>query len=243
MTVAYDGTNYHGWQEQPGEVTVEGELNKALTELTGEEIRVTGASRTDAGVHAYGNLAAFDSETPIPAERLPLAVNTMLPADIRVVGAKEVMQDFHPRKTGAPKTYTYHIACGAYEIPTRRLYSWFVPYTLDTDKMNRAARDLIGEHDFAGFSSSKTQALTTVRTIYRAEVTRRGDELIFTIEGSGFLYNMVRILAGTLVDIGRGHLPEDTIRKVLENRDRTTAGQTAPPEGLFLEGYRLWEED
>lgn len=238
LEVAYDGTAYHGWQYQPGRETIEGVLNKQLSALTKENIEVIGASRTDAGVHAFGNIAVFDSETSIPGDRLCPALNTMLPKDIRIMKSYEVADDFHPRHVeGASKTYEYHILNTKQEIPTKRLYSWHVDYDLDIAKMKTACMDIVGTHDFAGFCSTGSQALTTERTVLSAEVRVEGDEIVFGITGTGFLYNMVRILAGTLVDIGRGRLEPSVIKTVLDTKDRTWAGQTAPAEGLFLIGY------
>ena len=165
LTVAYDGTNYCGWQIQPGAPTVEGELNKALKQLTGEEIQVIGASRTDAGVHAYGNVAVFDSGTPIPGEKLLFALNPRLPEDIRIVDSCQVEDDFHPRHCDTRKTYEYHIHTGRTPLPTCRLYSHWIPRMLDADAMNEAARYLVGTHDFKSFCAAQTQVKTTVRTV------------------------------------------------------------------------------
>lgn len=240
LTVAYDGTKYHGWQVQEGTpLTIEGVLNNALSGLLNEPIEVIGASRTDAGVHALGNLAVFDSNTTIPGERLLFAINPLLPDDIRVVDSREVDADFHPRHGEFRKRYEYRILNTPFPDPTRRLYSWHVDYKLDIDRMQEACDCLIGEHDFKAFCASGSQALTTVRTIYKADVTVKGDEIVFGIEGNGFLYNMVRIIAGTLVDIGRGRLEPACISAAIESGDRTKVGQTAPACGLVLIGYSL----
>lgn len=235
LRVAYDGTNYHGWQIQPGATTVEGVLNHALSKLTGEEIIVIGASRTDSGVHARGNVAVFDTESTIPPERFSYAVNTILPDDVSVVKSFEVPGDFHPRKTDTEKTYEYTILNTKFPVPERRNYSWHVPQKLNIDKMRAAASPLIGQHDFRGFCSSKTQAESTVRIIYSINVRREGDEIKITVKGNGFLYNMVRIIAGTLASAGGlGKVTPEKVQEAIIKRDRTIAGLTAPPQGLCL---------
>ena len=250
LKVAYDGTGFHGWQVQPGVRTVEGELNKALSELTKEEITVIGASRTDAGVHALGNVAVFDTACTIPPERFSYALNTLLPEDVKVVSSKEVSADWHPRKIACRKTYEYRIYTGEFDNPLKRRDSWHVPYRLDTSKMQEAARYLVGEHDFVSFCSVHTQAESTVRTIYSIEVVSSKPEepggknpggeapvengLVIRITGNGFLYNMVRIIAGSLAEVGSGKHPPEWIKQVLESLDRTKGGPTAPPQGLLL---------
>lgn len=235
LKVAYDGTHYHGWQAQPGAVTIEGVLNEKLSELTGEDIIVIGASRTDAGVHALGNVAVFDTEASIPPERFSYALNTMLPEDICVKGSFEVPGDFHPRKTDTEKTYEYTIINTEFPVPGRRNYSWHIKPSLDIDKMRAAASVLIGPHDFRGFCSSKTQAGSTVRTIYSISVFSEGDEIKIIVRGDGFLYNMVRIIAGTLANAGGlGRLTPEDVYRALETKDRSLAGLTAPPQGLCL---------
>lgn len=234
LTVAYDGTAYAGWQLQPDQPTVEGKLNKALSELLGEEIAVIGASRTDSGVHAFGNVAVFDTDSAIPPEKICLALNQRLPEDIRVQTSKEVPPNFHPRKTTSRKTYEYHILNRRIAIPTQRLYSHHIHYELDVMKMQEAAEYLLGEHDFKSFCSVKTQVLDTVRTIYQLNVSKNVDNITISVTGSGFLYNMVRIIAGTLIEIGRGAYPPEKIRSILEGCDRSLAGPTAPACGLRL---------
>lgn len=240
IKVAYDGTRYHGWQAQEGtSQTIEGVLNEALSVLLNEHIEVIGASRTDAGVHALGNLAVFDSDTTIPGDRLLYAINPLLPADIRVVESYETDPAFHPRHGNFRKRYEYRVLNTEFPDPMRRLYSWHVGYHLDIALMQKACAALVGEHDFRAFCASGSQALTTVRTIYIAEVIQKGDEIVFGIEGNGFLYNMVRIIAGTLVDIGRGRLSPECIAEALESGERTAVGLTAPACGLVLIGYTL----
>ena len=234
LIVAYDGTNYHGWQIQKNAITVEEILQQALCDLLQEPIELVGASRTDAGVHARGNVAVFDTHTRIPAEKIAIAVNQRLPEDIRVMQSEEVAEQFHPRYAESEKTYEYHISNVPIQLPTRRLYSYFVYLPLDVEKMQEAAKLFVGEHDFAGFCSAKSQVQTTVRTIYDCQVEKEGDEICIRVRGNGFLYNMVRIIAGTLVEVGLGRRKLSTVSQAIEKADRSLAGPTAPPEGLTL---------
>lgn len=236
LTVAYDGTDYCGWQIQPNGITVEEVLNRALSRLTGEEIRVIGASRTDAGVHARGNVAVFDTASTVPPERFAYAVNPLLPEDIVVVGAEEVPQDWHPRYQNSVKTYEYHILNREMPDPLRRRRTWHVSFPLDVDKMKKAAEYLEGEHDFQSFCSVHTGAKTTVRTIYALDIEKTGDEIVIRISGNGFLYNMVRIITGTMVEVGRGARTPEKVRDMLLAKERGRAGATAPPQGLTLAG-------
>lgn len=237
LVVAYDGTAYHGWQIQPGAVTIEGELNRCLTGLLGETIQVIGASRTDAGVHALGNVAVFDTQTPIPAEKISYALNQRLPMDIRIQDSREVPLSWHPRHCESRKTYEYRIDNGEFPLPVRRLYTYFTYRPLDSALMNEAAAYLVGEHDFKSFCQASSQAETTVRTIYSAQAVREGREIALRICGSGFLYNMVRIIAGTLMEVGGGKRPPEDIPRILEAKDRAAAGPTAPACGLTLVKY------
>ncbi|MGN1205367.1 MAG: tRNA pseudouridine(38-40) synthase TruA [Eubacterium sp.] len=234
LLVAYDGTNYHGWQIQTNAISVEEVLQKALCDLLREPVELIGASRTDAGVHAQGNVAVFDTNTRIPAEKIAIAVNQRLPEDIRVMKSEQVNDDFHPRYAVSEKTYEYHISNVPIQLPTERLYSYFVYLPLDVEKMQKAAALLVGEHDFAGFCSAKSQVQTTVRTIYRCEVEKSGHQICIRVTGSGFLYNMVRIIAGTLVEVGLGRREIAMVSQAIEKADRALAGPTAPPEGLSL---------
>lgn len=243
LVVAYDGTAYHGWQVQPNGRTIEGELNRALSELLQEEIQVIGASRTDSGVHALCNVAVFDTETRIPAEKLCYAVNQRLPEDIRVRESCEVAPDFHPRHCCSQKTYEYRIYQDTFLQPVRRLYTYFTYVPLDLDRMREGAAYLVGEHDFKSFCSVAAVVETTVRTILSITIERQGQEIVISVCGTGFLYNMVRIIAGTLMEVGRGSYPPEHVRDILEARDRQAAGPTAPACGLTLVKYEWMEQN
>lgn len=237
LTVAYDGTNYCGWQIQPNGVTVQEILEGALSELLKEEIHIMGASRTDAGVHALGNVAVFDTGARMPGDKYSYALNTRLPADIRIQESREVSSDFHPRFAKTVKTYEYRILNRRFPDPTRRLYSFFYYYPLDEERMRRGAAYLVGEHDFKSFCNVRTQAESTVRRVYDIQVERdAGDVITIRIRGNGFLYNMVRIIAGTLLKTGMGQMEPEAVRTALEARDRQAAGPTAPARGLTLVG-------
>lgn len=241
LKVAYDGTEFHGWQLQPGVRTVEGELNKVISEWTGNDTCVIGASRTDTGVHALGNLAVFDLELNVPTERIAYALNTKLPADVKIQEAIEVASDFHPRRCASRKTYEYHIYASKFPMPLANRYAYYTYLKPDTEKMQQAASYLIGEHDFKSFCCVRTQAESTVRTIYNIEISKIENEIVIKIEGNGFLYNMVRIIAGTLLDVGSGKTAPDEIGEILNRCDRTFAGPTLPPEGLRLCGIEILE--
>jgi tRNA pseudouridine38-40 synthase len=235
LTVAYDGTDYCGWQVQPNGITVEEVLNREIGGLTGEEIRVIGASRTDSGVHALGNVAVFDTESRIPPERFSYALNQRMPEDIVIVKSEEVPLDWHPRyQEVITKTYEYHIYNGTVPNPLKRRTAAFVSFPLDVERMREGADFLMGEHDFASFCNVRTNTSDTVRTIYRIQIDREKDEIVLRITGNGFLYNMVRIIAGTLIRVGRGFYEPEKVREILEAGKRTEAGVTAPPQGLVL---------
>lgn len=239
LTVAYDGTRYSGWQIQPNASTIEGCLDEAINKLTGEKIHVTGASRTDAGVHSMGNVAVFDTESTIPADKFAYALARFLPEDIVIQSSCQVEDIFHPRHCDTRKTYEYRILNTEFGNPIRRNYSWHVPYVLSVPEMQKATAFIIGEHDFKSFCCVRTDAESTVRTIYSIEVFTEGKseadrEVVIRITGNGFLYNMVRIIAGTLVSVGKGQIPPERVKQMLEAKDRCVAGQTAPPQGLML---------
>jgi tRNA pseudouridine38-40 synthase len=236
LTVAYDGTNYCGWQVQPNGVTIEEKLNTALRELFHEEIKVTGASRTDAGVHSLGNVCVFDTETRMPADKICYALNQRLPDDIVVIDSCEVAADFHPRFAKSRKTYEYRILNRRFPDPTRRLDTHFYHYPLDVVAMQEAAAYLEGEHDFKSFASVHMQSETSVRTIYSCTVQRENDILTIRVTGNGFLYNMVRIIAGTLIKVGAGDIRPEQMCDILAACDRAAAGPTAPARGLTMIG-------
>ena len=235
LVVSYDGTAYCGWQLQPNGVTIEEVLNQALSSLLKEDIQVIGASRTDSGVHAMGNVAVFDTESRIPGDKICFALNQRLPDDVRIQASEEVPLTFHPRKANCVKTYEYKILNRKIDMPLQRLYSYFCYFNLDLEKMQKAASYLIGEHDFKSFCTVRTQAEETVRTIYSLNVTKDADDMIhIRISGSGFLYNMVRILTGTLLEVGSGTRRPEKMKEIIAAKNRDMAGRTAPPEGLFL---------
>lgn len=242
LKVAYDGTQYHGWQMQNNGQTIEGELNRALTQLLGEDIQVIGASRTDAGVHALCNIAVFDTDTRMPAEKIAYALNQRLPEDIRVRHSCQVADDFHPRHCKSIKTYEYRILHAAFPMPTRRLYSHFIYVPLRLEKMREAAAYLEGTYDFKSFCSTDSQVENTVRTVYMIDITEQDEEIIIKISGSGFLYNMVRIMVGTLLEFGREKYPTEHMREILEARNRDAAGPTMPARGLTLVDYAFLEQ-
>lgn len=243
LTVAYDGTNYHGWQVQPNGITIESVLNQALSDLLGEDVAVIGASRTDSGVHSLGNVAVFDTGTRIPAEKISYALNQRLPEDIVVQNSCRVADDFHPRHCDSRKTYVYRILNRKFPDPLRRKDTYFYHHALDVGKMARAARYLVGEHDFKSFCSIHTAVETTVRRIYALEVKKDRDEIRIQVCGSGFLYYMVRIIAGTLVQVGNGSLEPEDLQRILEQKDRSAAGPTAPACGLTMEGIEFIDSE
>lgn len=234
LTVAYDGTNYCGWQVQPNGITIESELNKHLSELLKEEIHVIGASRTDAGVHAKGNVAVFDTSARMPAEKISYALNIRLPEDIRIQESCEVAADFHPRFRKTVKTYEYKICNRRFPDPCTRLYSLFYYWDLDTEKMRQAAQYLVGTHDFTSFCTNKPEVTDRVRTIYSLDVLQDGEMITIRVCGNGFLYNMVRIITGTLLRVGSGMIKPEEIPAILDAKDRSRAGETARPHGLTL---------
>ena len=234
LTVAYDGTNYCGWQVQPNGVSIQSTLQKAIENLLGEKTDVTGASRTDSGVHALGQVAVFDTDKNIPDWKYALAINQRLPKDIVVQKSEEVPLDFHPRYTEVEKTYEYRILNRRTQLPKERLYSYFVPKKLNVDKMREAGVYLVGEHDFKSFCSQKTKVLSTVRTIYSLELIEEGDIVTLRVSGNGFLYNMVRIIAGVLIKVGLEQKEPEEVKEAVEYPIGSAAGPTAPAHGLTL---------
>ena len=237
LTIAYDGTNYSGWQKQkmPEVPTVEGKVEEALRALFCQPgLECIGASRTDRGVHALGQRAVVDVQTTIPTEKIPLAIRRFLPEDIVVTSAQEVPTTFHPRYDCVKKTYCYQIYQDRYPNPKERLYSAFSKRQLDIEKMKEGAAVLVGTHDFAAFCAAGSSVSSTVRTIFDCHVEQEEKYIRIFVTGDGFLYNMVRIIAGTLMAVGAGKMPPRQIAEIIAGKDRRQAGQTAPPQGLTL---------
>lgn len=234
MIVAYDGTDYHGFARQNETVTVQGTIEKAISKITQEEVLTLGAGRTDAGVHAKGQCVTFDSATKIPSDRLVKAINSQLPPDIVIQSVEEVDEQFHPRFGAKRKTYRYQIWCGELPDPFTYRYALHYPYEIDERKMQQAADLMIGEHDFACFCASGSQVKDTIRTVYSIDVKREGNMISVDICGNGFLYNMVRIIVGTLLYVNEGKLSTDDIPEIISGKDRKKAGPTVPPQGLTM---------
>lgn len=234
LTIEYDGTAYAGWQRQENALAVQQVIEEALTKLTRARVVIAGASRTDAGVHALGQTAHFDTESRIPPDKYAFALNTMLPADIRIRKSEAVSEDFHARFSNKGKRYRYLIYQSPHAGALNRNTHAHVIYPLDDEKMRRELTALIGTHDFAAFAASGSVVKDMVRTIYSASLTRRGDELELLVEGSGFLYNMVRIIAGTLISVGAGRLEEGAFARAIQSGNRLDLGVTAPAHGLTL---------
>lgn len=240
MTIEYDGTGFSGWQIQPESRTVQGELQKALKKICGQEIKADGTSRTDAGVHALGQRASFKGDFGIPVERIAGVMNNLLPGDIKIKEAKEMPLNFHARFDAKGKKYIYRIMNCAEKNVFKRNFYYYYDKPLDVKRMREAASYLVGTHDFAAFMAmGSTPQKTTVRTIYSYEVTEKaggGDEREFelAVKGDGFLYNMVRIMTGTIIDAGRGAIEPEEVREIIRSGDRSRAGRTAPAQGLYL---------
>lgn len=234
VTLAFHGGAYHGFQVQKNGRTVCEVFQDALEQLLGHRPDVKGCSRTDAGVHALDFKLNFHADTRIPMQKLPLALNRYLPADVRVLDARQVPEEFHARYSAHSKEYTYRLKNSAIDSPFDQGLYWRSPPPLDVDAMHTAAQQLVGKHDFAAFMSAGSSIVDTVRTIHRFSVTREGDMVLFKVVADGYLYNMVRILCGTLVEIGAGRMPAERIVRALESGKRSDAGPTLPPQGLFL---------
>ena len=234
LVTAYDGTNYHGSQIQNNGETIEGVLKMELSSLLKEEVQIIGASRTDAGVHARGNVFVFDTESRIPSDKFTYALNARLPEDIRIQDSEEVPLDFHPRHQDTVKTYEYRVLNRKLPLPEYRLHAHFTYETLNIERMQLACKYFIGEHDFASFCAAGSQVESTVREIYDLHVKKEGDLVTISVTGNGFLYNMVRIIAGTLLKVGSSHFAPEDMEKIIEGKDRSLAGPTAPAKGLTL---------
>ncbi|HTF56689.1 MAG TPA: tRNA pseudouridine(38-40) synthase TruA [Planctomycetota bacterium] len=234
LTLEYDGTRYFGWQVQDGKSTVQGEVERAVREISGAETTVIGSGRTDAGVHAVGQVANFRTSCRIPAPKWPLALNAHLPDDIRVVSAEDVPIEFHAQFNAKRKTYVYTVLNRDVASAIERDHCHFVRRSLDLAAMAEASKFLVGTHDFRAFGSDMSTKEKTVRTIDRAEVLSERPRVRFLFRGNGFLYNQVRAMVGTLLDVGLGKGPPDHVKRVLEGRDRTKAGANVPARGLCL---------
>jgi tRNA pseudouridine38-40 synthase len=240
VTVSYDGTEFSGWQVQPDAVTVQGTLASAIGRITGEKVLPQGSGRTDAGVHALAQVMTFVTESSVPTENFLKAMNDLLPASVRVLEVVEAAPDFHARHSARAKTYRYRIDRESICTPFLARYVWHYPYSLNEEAMAAAAALVVGEHDFTSFAavdperSREGEPALNVRTIFSSAWERIGDELIYTVRGSGFLHHMVRNLVGTFILVGRGTLPADDVTRILEARKRSAAGATAPASGLYL---------
>ena len=235
LTIEYDGKDFNGWQKQPSKLNIQGTIEQAIKTITGEDVDLQASGRTDAGVHALGQVANFKTNSNIPIEKMSIAINCNLKKSIRIVKAEEVEERFHSRLSCKRKTYRYIINNS--EIPSAiyRNLETHIPYKLDIEKMKQAVKYFEGEHDFKAFKASGTSSKSSIRTIYKAEVLKMPNNRIYIeLTGNGFLYNMVRIIAGTLVDVGTGKIKPEDIEKIIELKDRTNAGKTLPPQGLYL---------
>jgi tRNA pseudouridine38-40 synthase len=236
LVLEYDGTNYVGWQVQPNGPSVQGRVQRALQQLTGQAITVQAAGRTDAGVHARGQVVAFDSPVSLPMKAYWMGLNSLLPDDIAVVHAEEVEPAFDPRRWCRGKRYVYRISNRRSRSPLRRHTHWEVFMPLNVAAMQEAMRHVVGVHDFSAFRASDCQATGARRELWKVDLTgASGDELVVTVEGTAFLKHMVRNLVGSFVEVGRGKHPPEWIAELLACRDRTKAGPTAPPHGLCLD--------
>lgn len=233
LVIEYDGTNYAGWQRQENGVTVQQLIEENIQKVTGERVTLHGSGRTDSGVHALGQVAHFDTGARMPAEKFCYALNTGLPDDIRIIDSCEVSSDFHARFSAKRKHYRYAINNGAHASALYRNFELHVHKTLDVAAMKEAAKVLVGTHDFSAFKAVECK-LNAVRTIYRSEISTDGNRITYDIEGNGFLYNMVRIIVGTLIEVGYRDRPPCSVLEALERGERKLAGPTAPPHGLAL---------
>ena len=235
LTIEYDGKDFNGWQKQPNKLNIQGEIERAIEEITGEKVDLIASGRTDAGVHALAQMANFKTNSNLPVEKYPIALNTKLKKSIRIQKAEEVEEDFHSRYHCKQKTYRYVINNSEQGSSIYRNLEYFVPNKLNVEKMQEAVKYFEGEHDFKAFKASGTSSKSSVRTIYNAEVIEKPYNRIYIeLTGNGFLYNMVRIIAGTLVDVGMGKIKPEEIKQIIESKDRNMAGKTLQPNGLYL---------
>ena len=235
LTIEYDGKEFHGWQKQPNKLNIQGTIQEAIKMITGEEVELNASGRTDAGVHAIGQVANFKTNSDIPIEKIAIALNSNLKKSIRIISAEEVDERFHSRLSCKKKTYRYVINNNEFSSAIYRNLETHIPQKLDVAKMKKAIKHFEGEHDFKGFKASGTSSKSSVRTIYKAEIFEKPNNRIYIeLTGNGFLYNMVRIIAGTLVEVGLGNIKPEEIKKIIEAKDRSLAGKTLPPNGLYL---------
>lgn len=234
LTIAYDGTNYSGWQFQINARTVQEEIQKALKIIMKKDIKINGSGRTDAGVHALEQVANFKADFTIPVDRIPVAMNGLLPPDIAIKKAEDVDMNFHARYSSKGKRYIYKIYNAKVRNPLYRNYSYFVNREIDINKIKEASKYFLGEHDFKAFMTKGSSIKTTVRTIYSINVYKRDDFIVIDYKGNGFLYNMVRIITGTLLDVNFGKINMEDLEDIIRLKDRNKAGHTAPAEGLYL---------
>ncbi|MCR1898634.1 tRNA pseudouridine(38-40) synthase TruA [Irregularibacter muris] len=235
IILGYQGSSYHGWQRQKNAITVQQKVEEALKEVTGQQLEIIGASRTDSGVHANGQSANFLTHSKIPVDKIPYAINSKLPRDIRVYQALERPMDFHSRYHSTGKKYTYHVINNAFGSALDFNRAWHVQKALNIEHMIKANQHFIGTHDFAAFRSTGSSVKTSERTIYASKLWQREEKLILEIKGNGFLYNMVRIIMGTLIEVGMGKISHKDIPAIIQSRERDRAGITAPAHGLYLE--------
>lgn len=234
LIIEYDGKDYNGWQKQPDKLNIQGEIEKAIQNITGETVELYASGRTDAGVHALGQVANFKTSSHIPIQKMAIAINSQVKKSIRIIQAEEVEEDFHSRYNCKKKTYRYIINNSEHGSAIYRNMEYHMPVKLDIESMKKSIKYFEGEHDFKAFKSSGTSSKSSVRTIYKAEIKTNGDRIIIELTGNGFLYNMVRIIAGTVVDVGLGKIKPEEIPDIIEKQDRTRAGKTLPPQGLYL---------
>ena len=234
LTIEYDGKDFNGWQKQPNKLNIQGEIEKAIYNITKEKVDLIGSGRTDAGVHALGQIANFKTNSNISIEKLPLALNSQLKNSIIIKKAEVVDERFHSRYNAKQKTYRYIINNSQCGTAIYRNLEYCFPIELDVEKMKEATKYFEGEHDFKAFKSSGTSGKNSVRTIYKAIVKKEGERIIIELTGNGFLYNMVRIISGTLLDVGMGKIAPDEIENIIESKDRQKAGKTLPAHGLYL---------
>ena len=235
LIIEYDGKDFNGWQKQPNKLNIQGEIEKAIERITGEKVDLMASGRTDAGVHAIGQVANFKTNSNIPIEKIPIALNTNLKKSIIIKSAEEVEERFHSRLNCKRKTYRYIINNSKYGTAIYRNLETHIPMKLNIQKMQEAVKYFEGEHDFKAFKASGTSSKSSVRTIYKAEVIQKENEKIYIeLTGSGFLYNMVRIISGTLVDVGLGKIGPEEIKNIIKSQKRENAGKTLPPQGLYL---------